>query len=168
MPKIIKNLETRLIEEANRQIDEVGYGATTIRSIAKACGVGVGTVYNYFTSKEELIAIYLLKDWNGCMTAINAVSAYSDSPAPVLRCIYDQLCQFSRRHENIFRDEGATSVFAGSFSRYHTLLRRQLAQPLQKFCTDEFTRDFVTEALLTWTMAGKSFDEIYGVICKVI
>jgi AcrR family transcriptional regulator len=168
MPKIIKNLENRLIEEANRQIKEAGYGATTIRSIAKACGVGVGTVYNYFSSKEELIAIHLLDDWKGCMTAIHAVSAYSDSPTPVLRCIYDQLCQFARRHENIFRDEGAVSVFAGSFGRYHTLLRQQLAQPLQRFCGDEFTRDFVAEALLTWTMAGKKFDEIYGVISKVI
>ena len=167
MPKIIKNLENRLIEEANKQIEEVGYGAMTIRSVAKACEVGIGTVYNYFSSKEELLATYLLKDWNGCVTAINAVGIYSDSPVPVLRCIYDQLCQFSRRHETIFRDDAAASVFAGSFSRYHVLLRQQLAQPLQRFCGDGFVPEFIAEALLTWTMAGKSFDEIYGVIGKV-
>ena len=45
MPKIIENLEDRLIQEARRQIAESGYGATTIRSVAKGCGVGVGTVY---------------------------------------------------------------------------------------------------------------------------
>ena len=44
MPKIIQNLENRLIEEAKKQIRESGYGALTIRSVAKACGVGVGTV----------------------------------------------------------------------------------------------------------------------------
>ena len=43
MPKIIENLESKLIEEAFHQIRDVGYSATTIRSIAKACGVGVGT-----------------------------------------------------------------------------------------------------------------------------
>ena len=48
MPKIIENLENRLIREAEKQIAESGYAAMTIRSVAKACGVGVGTVYNYF------------------------------------------------------------------------------------------------------------------------
>ena len=48
MPKIIKNLESKLLEEARRQILEFGYGAVTVRSVAAACGVGVGTVYNYF------------------------------------------------------------------------------------------------------------------------
>ena len=56
MPKIIENLEKRLIAEAKRQIAESGYGATTIRSVAKGCNVGVGTVYNYFPSKDALIA----------------------------------------------------------------------------------------------------------------
>ena len=50
MPKIIENLKDRLIAEAEKQIEESGYGAVTIRSVAKACGVGVGTVYNYFSS----------------------------------------------------------------------------------------------------------------------
>ena len=36
MPKIIENLENRLIEEAKKQIQEQGYGAVTIRSVANA------------------------------------------------------------------------------------------------------------------------------------
>ncbi len=53
MPKIIENLQSKLIEEAKKQIEEAGYGAMTIRSVAKACGVGVGTVYNYFSSSRH-------------------------------------------------------------------------------------------------------------------
>ncbi len=167
MPKIIENLESRLIEEAKKQIEESGYAAMTIRSVAKQCGVGVGTVYNYFSAKEDLIATYLLADWNQCITAINAVSTYSDSPRPVALCIYDQLVSFAARHAAIFRDEAAASVFAGSFSRYHGLLRSQLATPLEKFCRDTFAAEFVAEALLTWTMAGKDFETIYGIIGKL-
>ena len=44
MPKIIENLESKLIEEAQRQVARSGYGALTIRSVAKACGVGVGEI----------------------------------------------------------------------------------------------------------------------------
>lgn len=167
MPKIIENLESRLIGEAKRQIEEAGYGAMTIRSVAKGCGVGVGTVYNYFPSKDALLATWLLRDWKDCVTAIQAVSTYSDTPAPVVRCIHDQLRQFAQRHQAIFRDKTAAAGFAGSFSRYHSLLRQQLAQPLEKFCRNGFAGEFIAEALLTWTMAGKEFDEIYGMIEKL-
>ena len=167
MPKIIENLESRLIDEAKKQIEQSGYGAMTIRSVAKACGVGVGTVYNYFSSKEELVATHLLDDWKQCVAAIQAVSTYSDTPRPVCLCMYDQLISFSQRHQAIFRDEAAAASFSGSFGRYHEMLRMQLSLPLRKFCVSDFTADFAAEALLTWTMAGKSFDDIFGMIEKL-
>ena len=37
MPKLIENLKARLIAEAKRQIEEAGYGAVTIRSVASSC-----------------------------------------------------------------------------------------------------------------------------------
>ena len=167
MPKIIENLESKLIEEAKKQIEEYGYSAVTIRSISKACGVGVGTVYNYFPSKEYLVAKHLLDDWMQCITAIRAVSNYSDMPRPVALCIYDHLISFSHSHSSIFRDETAAASFAGSFSRYHNMLRTQLAEPLRKFCKSDFAAEFLAESLLTWTMAGKSFDEIYEMLEKL-
>ncbi len=167
MPKIIENLEPRLLEEAQKQINENGYSAMTIRSVASACGVGVGTVYNYFESKDTLVATYMLNDWTKCMTIIMDSSMISSEPKPVARCIYEQLCDYAKRHQSLFQDPTASSAFAGSFSRYHSLLRQQLAEPLQKFCTDSFQAEFIAEALLTWTMVQKSFDEIYGVINKL-
>ena len=167
MPKIIENLETKLLEEAKRQIRDSGYGAMTIRSVAKGCGVGVGTVYNYFPSKDALVASFMLGDWNRCMDAICAVSTCSDTAMPVLRCMYDQLVHFAKLHQDVFQDEAAAASFAGSFGSYHKLLRSQLAQPLEKFCGNDFTPEFIAEALLTWSMDGKSFDEIWGIISKL-
>jgi len=167
MPKIIENLEDRLIQEARRQIAEAGYGATTIRSVAKGCGVGVGTVYNYFPSKEALVATFMLSDWKESMAIAEAVSNYAESPRAVALCLFDQLQLFSRRHQAILQDEAATAGFTGSFSQYHGLLRSQLSKPLRKFCQTDFQADFVAEALLTWTAAGKPFEEIYGMIGKI-
>jgi len=167
MPKIIENLESRLMEEARKQIQETGYSAMTIRSVASACGVGVGTVYNYFSSKDELLANYLLHDWKQCIAVIYQAEADAGTPATVVRCMYDQLLSYANRHQAIFRDPAAMIGFAGSFSRYHALLRAQLSAPLRKFCDSDFAAEFIAEALLTWTMAGKSIDEIYGMIEKL-
>lgn len=167
MPKIIEELESTLIAEAKKQIEENGYGAVTIRSIAKGCGVGVGTVYNYFPSKDALIATHLLEDWKLCLHTVVSVATYAESPRPVVLCIYDQLNRFADRHQAIFRDEAAVAGFSGSFSRYHSMLRDQLAQPLERFCGDGFTAQFVAESLLIWSMAGKSFDEIYEILKKL-
>ena len=167
MPKIIENLETRLMAEARRQIETTGFAATTIRSVAAGCGVGVGTVYNYFPSKDDLAAAYLLDDWSSCVAAICAVSAEAEHPQPVVECIYRQLRLFSRRHQQVFQDKEAAASFTGSFTRYHGMLRDQLAVPLKPFCTSSFAADFIAEALLTWTMAGKDFDEIYSMIGRL-
>lgn len=164
MPKIIENLEEKLLLEARRQITESGYAAATIRSVAKECGVGVGTVYNYFPSKEALVATYLLSDWREAMAVVEAVSTCSQEPKAVCLCIYDQLRQFCLRHKAVFRDEAAAAGFSGAFSQYHSMLRSQLAVPLRKFCKTDFAADFIAEALLTWTTAGNSFDEIFGMI----
>ncbi len=164
MPKIIENLEPRLLAEARHQVERDGFSAMTIRSVAAACGVGVGTVYNYFSSKEAMVAAFMLPDWQRCIAVIREAGETADGPDPVLRCIYGQLGAFSHRHEAVFRDETAAASFAGSFSRYHALLRSQLAQPLRRFCSSDFSAEFIAEALLTWTMAGKSYEEIHSQI----
>ena len=167
MPKIIENLESKLIDEARNQLEESGYGALTIRSVAKACGVGVGTVYNYFPSKDMLIASYLLGDWNACIAVITETSQTSQTPEPVVRCIYDQLLFFTHRHQGLFRDSAAIAAFSGAFGKYHGMLRLQLAQPLRKYCCDDFGAEFIAESLLVWTLSGKTFDELYGMIEKL-
>ena len=167
MPKIIENLKEKLIAEATAQLRSAGYEATTVRSVAKACGVGVGTVYNYFPSKDQLIAACMLQSWQSCIASINKTAEKADTPAPVARCIFDQLQSYTHDHQFLFRDKKAVAVFAGSFGKYHALLRSQLAEPFRKFSQNKFTCEFAAEALLTWTMNGKSFEEIYNILKKI-
>lgn len=167
MPKIIENLNQRLLEEARRQISESGYGAMTIRSVAAACGVGVGTVYNYYPSKEALAAAFILEDWKVCHGRITACAESAKGREPVLWAIYENLQQFIADHTAVFQDESAAATFTGSFSQYHGLLRSQLAQPIRRFCRDDFTAEFIAEAMLTWTVAGKSFDELGKLLQRI-
>ena len=167
MPKIIENLPEKLAEEARRQVAEAGYAAMTIRSVAKGCGVGIGTVYNYYASKDALAAAFMLTDWKNALQAIEEAAGAARTPDAALEAIHTQVSSFCRLHQGIFRDDAATAAFAGSFSRYHALLRSQLAAPIRRFCREDFQAEFITEALLTWTVAGKSFGQIHPLLKKL-
>ena len=164
MPKIIENLPERLAQEARRQIEESGFAAMTIRSVAKGCGVGVGTVYNYYPSKEALVATFILEDWKKCVVHIQSCADMTQEAEVVLHVMHEKLQRFMAQYDPIFRDESAAVSYTGSTSKYHGILRNQLAAPLRKFCKDDFTSQFIAEAMLTWTVAGKTFDEIFAVV----
>ena len=167
MPKIIENLPQRLAEEARRQIEESGFSATTIRSVAKGCGVGVGTVYNYFPSKEALVATFMLTDWKDCVASIEHCAADAQNLEPVLKTVYEQLRLFLSKFAPIFRDESAVTGYTGALTKYHSVLRSQLSTPVRKFCRDDFTAEFIAEAMLTWTVAGKDFDELKSILLRI-
>ena len=167
MPKIIENLQQRLKDAAREQVREVGYAAMTIRSVATACGVGIGTVYNYYASKDELLAAWMLDDWNECIAAMEAVASGKTTAEAVARAVYDGLVEFAHRHGHIFRDEAAAISFSKSFRIYHGLLRSQLAAPMRRFFSDDFGAEFAAESLLTWAMARKDFDTIWSQLRKL-
>lgn len=168
MPKVIENLELRLSEEARRQVAENGYAALTIRSVARACGVGVGTVYNYYPSKESLAASYMLRDWNKCYTNLLGQCQGAGESKAVVHFIYDMLLQFRANHATLFQDDSAKGSFSTFSSLYHSRIREELAKPLRPLCSDDFTALFVAESLLAWSAESKDFGELYGVLSKII
>lgn len=167
MPKIIKDLENKLMEIAQRQVQQLGYGAMTMRSVASACGVGVGTVYNYYPSKEALVAAFMLRSWSERMQIIHCTGSSAQEPETVTRCIYDQLTAYARQHHTLFRDEAAAASVSASWGYFHAMLRDQLAQPLRRFAQSDFAAQFVAEALLCWSMDGREFEQINGMLQKL-
>ncbi len=159
MPKIIENLREELLAEAKRQIAERGYKNTTIRSVAAECGIAVGTVYNYFKSKDMLIASFILEDWLECVRSIAAQP--KENRRAYLHFIHISLLKFEEKYKVLFSDEDAMVAFSSASSERHGQLRSQLADLIMPICDEKFTADFVAEAMLTWTTNGRSFNEIY-------
>ena len=169
MPKIIENLRDQLLQEARRQIAEQGYSGTTIRSVAGACGVGVGTVYNYFPSKEMLVAAFMMEDWQKQLDAMAALP--KDQPEALLRGVYEALCSYAEGHRDLFSDEGAAKAISLGFTPRHRMLREQLTGFILPVCQGDnaaFTAAFLAESLISWTMEGTPFDTLYPVIHKLI
>ena len=168
MPKLIENLRPQLLTEARRQVAEHGYAKTTIRSVAAACGIAVGTVYNYFPSKDVLIASFVAEDWAEHLAAMNALSR--EDPEAFLRGICEQLRSFMGKQQTLFSDPDAAKAASAGFLPRHLQLREQLAGLIRPIAPsdDGFAARFLAEALLTWTVAGEPFDRVYDILKKLI
>ena len=173
MPKIIENLREKLLDEAKYQVMEQGYSAMTIRSVASACGVGVGTVYNYFSSKDMLVASFLLEDWLECLAVIERNCTPEAGPETALKCIYDELQRFMGKYEPLFSDKDVAASSSGALHQRHGMLRTQIAKPLIPLCERqqkvdaEYLAEFMAESLLAWTGSERSFEEISSVLLQL-
>ena len=171
MPKIIENVREQLLQEAKRQVQENGYSKTTIRSVAGACNLGVGTVYNYFKSKDMLIASFMLEDWMECLGEIKECS--TSDPKQFLEHFYASLRNFIGKHQSLFQDSDAVLAFSGAFTVRHKQLRDQLAQILLPICENAegdqaFLAEFIAESMLTWTVAGRPIQDLIPIFMKLI
>ncbi len=178
MPKIIEKVREQLLEEVKKQILQRGYSQTTIRSVASACNVGVGTVYNYFSSKDMLIATVVAEDWNICTEQFKT-TAKTTNPKETLKLIYNMLQSFSEKHKTLFSDPEAVKKFSSIFTERHSILRNQIAEFVLPLCQDSYNKDsktqdsqflsqFISESLLAWFMEGIPFEELYSVIKKLL
>ena len=172
MPKIIENVREQLLAEAKKQISERGYANTTIRSVAGECGLAVGTVYNYFKSKDMLIASFVADDWRVCVSTIEKCPV--SDPEAFLLCIYDGLNAFVDKNKALFKDADASKVFATVFSERHKQLRDQMARLIFPMCehvkaeNGEFLSQFIAESMLAWSMSGIEFQAISAILMKII
>lgn len=62
-----------IIQAATRLIEREGLDNTTVEKIVAKTGIGVGTFYNYFQSKEQLVLEILLQEKDESITALQRV-----------------------------------------------------------------------------------------------
>lgn len=54
MQVLKEDIRGRILTVARQQFEQKGYSKTSMREIAESADVGVGNIYNYFASKDEL------------------------------------------------------------------------------------------------------------------
>lgn len=174
MPKIIENVKEQIIEEAKKQLFENGYSKTTIRSVATACGIGVGTMYNYFQSKDMLISSFMLEDWRKCISQMKKLDASDE--LSFLKGVHDQLKIFIEKYNFLFKDKDVASVYSAVFTERHAQLRGVLGGIILPVCIDkgyddpDFLAAHIAESLLFWTLGDVAFEkqaDIFGILLKI-
>ena len=60
----VGNLESQLIDQAKKMLEEVGPDKLSIRAIAEQLGVSATAVYHHFANKDELISHLAAEGFN--------------------------------------------------------------------------------------------------------
>lgn len=150
MPKIIDDLRETIISRSRALLLRGGYADFTMRSAAAGCGIAVGTLYNYFSSKDELIAFIMLGDWQTALRRMSDECARASSLCEGLDALYGGVMSFSGPYRDIWASYG----FSGretDFVKRHLRLVRSLADclaPLMRSGLPEQTDIFLAENIL--------------------
>ncbi len=170
MPKIIDDLNTCILKETKKQVFEKGYKDTTIRSVAIACGIASGTIYNYYSSKEAMVAALVLKDWmpvyermeKECERAVDLLSVY--------RIVYQELLAFREEYQRLFVQDAAIRTASSVMSHQHPKFRMQLASLMdrRRESPPDFTAEFLAEAFIAWSSEGRPFTDLEPIVKEIV
>lgn len=79
-----------ILETSRDLIRQRGWPAMNIRSLAGACGISVGSIYNYFESKDELMVAIVEGVWQEIFLPSRFEEGFSDTLA-CIRWLYERI-----------------------------------------------------------------------------
>jgi AcrR family transcriptional regulator len=89
-----KEKQEQIISAAIREFTKNGFAATTISDIARAAGIGKGTVYEYFSTKEEIIEHTFNFFVRSLEMDFEAILISGLAPVDKLKRIFDSFTRF--------------------------------------------------------------------------
>lgn len=123
MPKIIKDLESKIIESARDLFESESYENVEMKSIAESADIAVGTLYNYFPGKKQLFITVAKIGWKELLISLKSSIIEKKSPRDNLKNLMVQLYTLS---------EPKKKMWAGFFIEKTALLEKDIDE-IQSF-----------------------------------
>jgi AcrR family transcriptional regulator len=95
-----RDRERALREAATRLFASQGYAASSMEDIAARAGLAVGTVYNYFPAKSELLLAILRAEVREVSEAVEAITKELPAdPGDALIAVFESYLELLLRHD---------------------------------------------------------------------
>ncbi len=107
-----------LLEAAQRVLAAKGYHGAKIVDIARAAGVGVGTFYLYFPTKEAIFLELVEDAVRRLKSQLDAVQAQAPDPLASAHARTDTFFRFAHENRELFR------IVFGHEASFHDVVRR--------------------------------------------
>ncbi|MDO8430901.1 MAG: TetR/AcrR family transcriptional regulator [Candidatus Binatus sp.] len=120
--------ERRILKAAERLFVRKGYAETSIEDVAARAGLAVGTIYNYFPGKSELLLAIVRGETTSLVERSRSVlESPPDDPADAITALAEIfLRDFTRDNRRFWRE-----LFAAALAEPSTVGRRVFESDLQ-------------------------------------
>lgn len=142
-----------ILQISRKLIQQNGWAGVNIRSVAAACGVSVGCIYNYFESKTDLLSSTVESIWNDIFHHPEDEAVFQDTLSCV-RWMYKQLEYGCQRYPGFFTHHALGFVQQDTADGKQQM-QRAWQHILDALCTvlrndariraDAFTEEFTVE-----------------------
>lgn len=142
-----------ILQISRKLIQQNGWAGVNIRSVAAACGVSVGCIYNYFGSKTDLLSATVESIWNDIFHHPENEAVFQDTLSCV-RWMYKQLEYGCQRYPGFFTHHAMGFVQQDTADGKQQM-QRAWQHILDALCTvlrndariraDAFTEEFTVE-----------------------
>ncbi|MBQ4505638.1 MAG: TetR/AcrR family transcriptional regulator [Firmicutes bacterium] len=126
MPKIIDGLKEKILLAARNRLLSGEASELSLRGVASDCGIAVGTIYNYYKDKENLIAAVMAEDWIAMLGRSREEILKAESFESGLLSVYKAVRDFSRMYEGIWQSYPTGSGFGSHYRARHGMLLDQI------------------------------------------
>ena len=107
-----ENIREAILDAVDRLLARYGYKKMTIDDLAHEVGIGKGTIYLHFRSKEEIVFSHIDRVVAGVLQRLNAIAASDDAPAEKIRQMliarvmfrFESVQHFSESLSEVLRD----------------------------------------------------------------
>ena len=174
MPKIIEGARDKILQNARKRLFEEGYTHLSLREVAKESGIATGTIYNYFASKDYLIASIMMEDWQVALEKMDALAENASHPVEGIIGICEAIKQFRNIYTEIWSQPSVAASATSQRFDGHKILCEQIAERVEillKRLGDEKGLAFsklVTEMILSASgneEVRRQFEEAIKVLC---
>lgn len=170
MSKPVKIDNNKIIEVVETLIKEEKYDEITARNIAKLSSISLGSIYNHFKSKNEIIALVLLSSWKDTIKNIDINVDIKEG----IKNIYEGIYEFSFKFNKLFNHEKENNKEYLMYLDKHQILVKEINDLVNKlflFNKTNIEDDlsfFISENLLNFATKLFNYKRLENIFIKLI
>ena len=98
---VVVTSREEILKNSLKLIQQQGWSSVSIRAVAAACGVSVGSIYNYFDSKAELVSATVESVWGEIFHRPDDAAVFQDTEACVA-WMYERMAYGCKQYPGFF------------------------------------------------------------------
>lgn len=102
MSRIIENPRELILNKSKEILYTDGYSALNMRNVAKACQIALGTIYNYFPTKKDLVMEMMIDYWKKYFLILDSVKNSDEDLYCKLGKIFNELSDFIKTFKEVW------------------------------------------------------------------